>query len=302
MKKLTLFVLIGMAVSVAAVKFPAPRGLYHDGPGVIAPAERQQIEAVMSDLQHATGAQLAVVVVPSLEGLTVEEYANQLFNRWGVGHKGKDDGVLILVALQDRRMRIEVGYGLEAQLPDGLCGDIIRQQMTPAFKAEHYGAGILAAAQRISAILRGDASAREVPDPDNKESAIVLLTMIISAFVIVGGVMVGCGWGSKTWFPIFFGGFMGGMATLIGMGFLYEVHVRNAWMGLFPAVYLFSIGWMYRKVQNTPSLRQTLRGKKRPFYDDDWSFGPTGSGSGGDSGGSDGGGGSSGGGGASGSW
>jgi uncharacterized protein len=109
---------------------------------------------VMNTLQKTTGAQLAVAVIPSLDGRPLEDYANQLFNTWGVGTKKKNDGVLILVAMSDRKMRIEVGYGLEGVLPDGLCGDIIRNQMRPAFKAGNYGEGILAAAERISTIVQ----------------------------------------------------------------------------------------------------------------------------------------------------
>lgn len=146
-----------LLTSVAqAVNYPTPSNLFYDGTGSISAAQRAQIQSnLQSTLSDPTARSSPSRSFPPSEGLTVEDYAVQLFSKWGVGMKDKNNGVLILVAINDRKMQIEVGYGLEGSLPDGLCGEIIREQMRPAFKAGQYGKGTLAAAQRITAILTG---------------------------------------------------------------------------------------------------------------------------------------------------
>ncbi len=95
-----------------------------------------------------------MATVPSLNGMSVEEYANKLFAEWGIGQKGKDNGVLVLVAPSERKIRIEVGYGLEPILPDGLAGSIIRDQFIPAFRKSDYQSGVLDGVRRVAAIVR----------------------------------------------------------------------------------------------------------------------------------------------------
>ena len=95
---------------------------------------------MLRDVEQQTTAEIAVVTVPSLDGMTVEEYASRLFKAWGIGKKGRDNGVLVLVAPTEHKMRIEVGYGLEAVLPDGLAGQIVRTECLPRFKEGDYAA------------------------------------------------------------------------------------------------------------------------------------------------------------------
>src|SRR5262249_12642103 len=106
---------------------------------------------------------IAVATVPTLEGDTVESYSVELFKRWGVGKKGKDNGVLILVAPSEHKTRIEVGYGLESQLTDGTCGEIIREEMLPAFRQNKYGPGLVAAVAAIQRPLGGDTTYSQPP-------------------------------------------------------------------------------------------------------------------------------------------
>lgn len=106
---------------------------------------------------------MAVVTVNNLGGSTVEDFAQDLFTRWKIGKKGKDNGVLLLAAIQDRKVRIHVGYGLEPDLTDARCGEIIRENIRPRFKTGAYGAGILAGIDGIIAAIPGGTAA--VPAP-----------------------------------------------------------------------------------------------------------------------------------------
>lgn len=135
----------GWAVDWKALK---PQGYVSDFAGVVAAPAKGQLESYCAAVQQATGAQIALVTVTSLEGEPVEDVANTLFRAWGVGQKGKNDGILLLLATGDHRSRLEVGYGLEPILPDGVDGSILRQ-MRPALRQGDYGDALLAAAQTI---------------------------------------------------------------------------------------------------------------------------------------------------------
>jgi len=138
------------ASAVWAVDWKAlrPEGYVSDFGHVIDPAAKAQLEAYCAAVERSTGAQMALVTLPSLEGEPIEDVANTIFRAWGVGQKGKNEGILMLLAVADRRSRLEVGYGLEPILPDGLAGSILRE-MRPALRAQRYGEAMLAAAQTI---------------------------------------------------------------------------------------------------------------------------------------------------------
>jgi uncharacterized protein len=127
-----------------------PQGYLSDFAGVVDAVHRRQIESYCAALEQATGAQIALVTLPSLEGDPVEDVANLLFRRWGVGQKGENNGALLLLSINDRRSRLEVGYGLEPILPDGYAGGLLRQ-MRPELREARYGAALLVAAQQIGA-------------------------------------------------------------------------------------------------------------------------------------------------------
>src|SRR5581483_7671942 len=152
MKKcLRLSVLAAVAAFAAgAVDWKAlkPQGYVSDFAGVIDAGSRQQLEAYCGMVERSTGAQMAFVTIPSLEGEPIEDVANTLFRAWGVGKKGKDEGILLLLSIGDRRSRLEVGYGLEPILPDALDGSILRE-MRPALRQGHYGEAVMAAAATV---------------------------------------------------------------------------------------------------------------------------------------------------------
>ena len=141
MKTILLLFLWAICVPARAVPWPDPVGAVNDFAHVIPLDQAQSLESYLDDFQNQTGAAIVVVTVASADG-DVDGAAVSLFKAWGIGEKGKDNGVLILAAIQDRRARIEVGYGLEGVLTDADAGDILRQQVYPFFKQQQYGQGL----------------------------------------------------------------------------------------------------------------------------------------------------------------
>jgi uncharacterized protein len=135
----------GWAVDWKSLK---PQGYVSDFANVVDASSKNQLEAYCAVVEQSTGVQMALVTLPSLQGEPIEDVANTLFRAWGVGQKGKNEGILLLLAVNDRRSRLEVGYGLEPILPDGLTGSILRE-MRPALRQKDYGDAMMAAAQTI---------------------------------------------------------------------------------------------------------------------------------------------------------
>src|SRR6476661_2400836 len=141
-----------------AINFPALTGRVVDQANIIQPDTRVAIEQKLADLEATSGIQLVVATVNSLEGQEVEPYANELFRKWALGEKQKNNGVLLLVAPNERRVRIEVGYGLEGTLTDALSKVIISNAMAPRFKAGNFSEGTSRGVDDIITVLTTDAS------------------------------------------------------------------------------------------------------------------------------------------------
>jgi uncharacterized protein len=157
--------LLATAMLLAVVSPRDPTARVHDFANLLSADERASLEELAQSVERQTTAQIAVVTVSSLRGQTVESYAHELFNEWGIGRKDLNNGVLLLVAPTERRMWIATGYGIEPLLPDSLCGEIRDQAIIPRFKANDYAGGIVAGTQRLAAILRADpAAARGDPN------------------------------------------------------------------------------------------------------------------------------------------
>src|SRR5487761_2398041 len=150
---------LACAVAVAlALTFPPLSGRVVDQANIISADVRGAIEVKLGDLEAKSGIQLVVATVASLEGQEIEPYANALFRTWGLGEKAKNNGVLLLVAPKEHRVRIEVGYGLEGTLTDALSAIVIANAMTPRFKANHFGGGIERGVDDIITILTTDSA------------------------------------------------------------------------------------------------------------------------------------------------
>lgn len=148
-KRLCIFELIIFTLlstfAFAAPKYPSPTQdkYVNDYTGTLTSDTKGKIISAGKELYEKTGAEAAVVVIDTTDNVSIEDYANELFRKWGIGTKGKDNGVLLLVAVDDRNMRIEVGYGLEGALPDGKTGRISDDYIIPYFKNGDYDSGIL---------------------------------------------------------------------------------------------------------------------------------------------------------------
>ncbi|MBI4212347.1 MAG: TPM domain-containing protein [Deltaproteobacteria bacterium] len=156
MKRIWLFLLVFLASSLvsAKVNLPAPSGFVNDFARVLKTETTSQLENILSAFERQSGIEIAVVTTPSLEEQPIEDYAVDLFKQWGIGKKGKDNGALFLIAPNERKTRIEVGYGLEGAINDALAGRLLDQVVVPRFKAgnidEGIAAGTLAIVSRIA--------------------------------------------------------------------------------------------------------------------------------------------------------
>ena len=195
------------------------------------------LEQQLADLEARKGAQLVVLILPSTQPETIEQFGIRLFEAWKVGRKGVDDGVMLIVAKDDRRLRIEVGYGLEGALNDATAKRIISETITPQFKNGDFPGGISAGAAAISKIIDGE----QLPEPSTTgggqmnidEMPEGLLIGLLIAIVLggtllrhllgnlVGSGLVGCVTGGLGWF------FVGGTVGIIG----------GALLGIFLAVF-----------------------------------------------------------------
>src|SRR5476649_2654437 len=154
-------VLIALMCTIATaftLTLPALSGRIVDQANIIPDATRSAIEQKLADLESKSGIQLVVATVNSLEGQEIEPYANELFRTWGLGQKEKNNGVLLLVAPNEHRVRIEVGYGLEGTLTDALSKVIITNAITSRFKAGDFNGGIARGVDDIITVLTTDAS------------------------------------------------------------------------------------------------------------------------------------------------
>ena len=180
--------------------YPSPQGYVTDAAGLLDAGSKQSLEEQLAEFERQTSTEIAVATVPSLEGDTIEDYAVVLFKQWGVGKKGKDNGVLLLVAPNEHKMRIEVGYGLEPILTDGRCGEIIRDIMAPAFRKGDYPNGIEQAVRAVQTLLQSG-NGQESPFsterirnwPFKQLLPLLLMGMIYLPFTVLSvGIVVLC--------------------------------------------------------------------------------------------------------------
>ncbi len=184
-------VLLVAAPPLAARDVPYLAGRVNDTAGMIPADVRQRLEATLAAFEKKTGAQIAVLTIDSLDGEVLEDYSLKVAQTWKLGHKGADDGVLLLVARDDRKMRIEVGYGLEPKLTDAQCRRILDNVIRPAFRDGAYGRGFEAGVAAIIGTIQGENAIPNAPPPTSttfSSSPIGFRLMAIGIFVVVIGV------------------------------------------------------------------------------------------------------------------
>lgn len=305
-----------VALTAFAADVPYLSGRVVDNAEILSAATKQKLGARLKAHEQETTNQIAVLTVPSLEGESVESYAEQVFNTWKLGQKGKDNGVLVLVAPNERRMRIEVGYGLEGTLTDVAASRIIRNVMTPRFKEGGFDAGV---EQGVAAVIGQLTGAAEVPADDARPAVAgkksdkffegpdlsiteriligAFIFGIIGLFTVIGVLTPGMGWFLYVFLIPFWA-----MFPIVVVGTTGALYLFGTYLVAFPiAKLIVSRQPWYEKAKRDIKTKGsatiggfTVGGRSGGSS---WSSGSSSSG-----GGFSGGGGSSGGGGASGSW
>jgi uncharacterized protein len=218
-------------------RFPRPRGTVSDFAEIIPAPDEARIAFVCNELEEKTSAEIAVVTMPDIGGQSEELYATDLFRSWGIGKRGRDNGILLFLTLAERRFRIETGYGLEGLLPDGRLGQIADQKIIPFFRQGQYGEGFYSGVAVIAEIIAADAGVQlaleghpPAPPPEDEQTRgfripvfliILIIFMIFGGrrgllpFLLFGGIPKGGGFGGGFkggGFGGGFGGFGGGMS------------------------------------------------------------------------------------------
>ena len=208
----------------------------NDYAGLLAPVERERLESRLAERERATGAQVVVAIFRSLEGQSLEDFSIRLAQQWRIGQKSLDNGVILLVFVEDRKVRLEVGYGLESVIPDIVAGALIRDTLAPRFREQRYAAGIEAATDAIYARITGEPAGkpqagrgRGGPTPVDPASLLLMLLIFGVFGVAILSAMRNAsrraytagpsGWRSHP--PIFYGGggWSGGWSSRGGGGF-----------------------------------------------------------------------------------
>ena len=146
--------LLMLVPSISAQRLPEAVGFVNDFANVIDAESERMLTSISVEVRKKTGAEIAVVTVDTFAPFgSIEEYANEILNDWGIGEKEKDNGVLLIVAMKERKMRIEVGYGLEGAIPDGRAGEIRDKAMGPYFSNGNFGKGFVEGAKSVAKII-----------------------------------------------------------------------------------------------------------------------------------------------------
>lgn len=190
----------------AAPSFPPLTGRVVDDAGILSDDAKAQLESILAQEEKQTGDQVVVVTLKSLQGYAIEDYGYQLGRYWGIGRKGKDNGVLLIVAPAEKKLRIEVGYGLEGLLTDAQSKIIIDEIITPAFRRGDYDKGVIDGTEAIVKVIGGSAIA---PNPQGADQGdeqppgglhIPMIVIVVILWIVFG----------RFFWPLFFLGGLGG--------------------------------------------------------------------------------------------
>ena len=197
---------------VYAQNIPQPSGWINDFAGVISPEYKEKINALIEELEQKTTAEIAAVTVNSIAPYDEKEYARLLFDNWKPGKKGKDNGVLVLLSIKERRWRIETGYGVEGILPDGLCGEIGRNYMVPFLKQANYGEGLYRGMMKIAQVIGKDANIElntlqgfkdatpiQVNSHDSSDSIIIIIVFLLFFGILILPILLGRRYNNVFW-------------------------------------------------------------------------------------------------------
>jgi uncharacterized protein len=193
---LAVFTLCAVALA-QSLGFPQLTGRVVDDAGLLNAAARTELEQTLADLEQKTTDQLVVVTLKSLQGTSIEDYGYQLGRHWQIGQKDKNNGVLLIVAPNERKVRIEVGYGLEGTLTDAIASFIVQTAILPRFKAGDFPGGIRRGVEDIVQVLSGDAedyaqrAARAAEPSLSPEELFVMMLFLFVAVAIIMNIIGG---------------------------------------------------------------------------------------------------------------
>jgi uncharacterized protein len=192
--------LLGLALFLQDPALPALTGRVVDTANILSAEQETDLAARLERIERETSVQIVIATVPTLGGVPIEDYSIRLAEAWGIGQTDTDNGIIVLVVPDDRNMRIEVGYGLESVIPDGLAGRIIRERMAPAFRENDYHGGLVAALEGLELAARQEypdapAESDEVSDHGGAGIfAFFILGMLANAFgvwlALIGGAIL----------------------------------------------------------------------------------------------------------------
>jgi len=291
--------LIFFSAVLLAISIPALTGRVVDDAGMLSPEQRAALTGKLEQIEKENSVQIVVLTVPSLQGEPIEDFAVEVAQKWAIGQKGLDNGAVLVVAKKERQIRIEVGYGLEGIIPDGLAGRIIREQIAPHFKQNDFYGGLDAGINALALAARKEYPLKSPEQPAPEATGGLLSCLFIAA--VLWFVLTGMFIHSRS------GGWVvGGLAAAILFpGALLYCNLINAKTGLI----LSPLGFLFGALATPVARRMRKSQKGRRWRDNTWTYpggwrggGGFGGGGSGGGGGFGGGGGHFGGGGASGSW
>lgn len=235
---------LGLASRVVALQVPYLSGRVVDQAGLLGEAARARITSILEQLEQSKGAQVAVLTIPSLQGELLENFSIRVVETWKLGRQDVDDGVLLLVARDDRKMRIEVGYGLEGVLTDLSSRRVIDNLMVPSFRDGDFEGGIESAVKAISGAIRGEAdaipavssgaveAAEGAPQGESLLGPILFIGIASLALIPFAGRALALK-GAQGWFSyVFLAPFFPGVTQPLGN--TVSLISLVAWLGLFP--------------------------------------------------------------------
>ncbi len=270
-------------------KLGKPTGYVNDYTGTLSPNTKVELETLLRSFKESGAGEISVVMIPSLGGDSIENYSIEVAREWGIGTKGKDNGVLLFIAKDDRKLRIEVGYGFEGVLTDAKSSRIIRDVITPRFKDGDYDAGVTDGVREIVGLLAptfvGGTQAidyRAVPTSSNNTAEFFFTVIFPVLFFLqwLAAVLAR----SKSWWA---GGIVGGI-----IGIATSFFVSTFYVGAIVTIVLIVFGLLFDYVISNKYSSSMSNGNPLPWWTG--GGGSSGGGFGGFSGGSFGGGGSSG--------
>ncbi len=186
---LSLFIFLLQSSLIHALDVPPLRGRVNDYAGVMPSNQAQSLEAQLAQLERDTGHQVAVLTIPTLDGEDIEGFSIRVAESWKLGKKGFDDGVILVVAVKDRKLRLEVGYGLEGLLPDAMAKRITADYIVPHFRQQDFAGGIAAGIAAVDKLLRKEPlpeSARKKPSRNPGLNSFAMLAITFGILGLMG--------------------------------------------------------------------------------------------------------------------